>query len=78
MSILSASISRAEMSEKPYSKAYMDWVEWMKVNKPQFLPITNAQRKFVEWALKPENVDMVAQIGDMGTMFLCVRSFIRE
>lgn len=60
------------------SKEYLEWVDWMKANKPDILPITNSQKRFVEWALKPENAKMILQIGDMGTMFLSVRAYLRD
>ncbi len=61
-----------------YSKEYLQWVAWMKANKPEILPITNAQHKFVEWALLPENAKFVAMIGDMGTMFRSVREYLKS
>lgn len=57
----------------PYSERYLEWVKQCK------LPLlTNTQRKFAEWLLQEENSKVIAQIGDLDSIFISVRKFIKN
>lgn len=56
-----------------FSQDYLDWVK--QVNLP---PLTNTQHKFAEWLLLEENAKVISQIGDLDTIFLSVRRFVKN
>lgn len=60
------------------SKEYLDWVNWMKSDHSDVLPLTNAQHYFVEWALKPENMKYIGQIGEVTSLFKAVREYSKR
>lgn len=56
-----------------FSEAYLEWVK--QANLP---PLTNTQHRFAEWLLQEDNTKVISQIGDLDTIFLSVRRFVKN
>lgn len=56
-----------------FSEAYLKWVK--QANLP---PLTNTQHRFAEWLLQEDNAKVISQIGDLDTIFLSVRRFVKN
>lgn len=56
-----------------FSEEYLKWVK--QANLP---PLTNTQHEFAEWLLIKDNAKVIAQIGDLDTIFCSVRKHIKN
>lgn len=66
-------VEQTPTSGNAYSERYLEWVKQCK------LPLlTNTQRKFAEWLLEEDNSKVIAQIGDLDSIFISVRKFIKN
>jgi hypothetical protein len=61
------------MSEPIYSEQYLEWAK--QCNLP---PLTNTQHAFAEWLLKQENAKQIAVIGDLDSIFISIRKFLKS
>lgn len=61
------------MNEPIYSEKYLEWSKQCDLP-----PLTNTQHAFAEWLLKDENSKMVAMIGDLDSIFISVRKFLKS
>lgn len=56
-----------------FSQDYLEWVK--QANLP---PLTKTQHEFAEWLLLEDNAKVIAQIGDLDTIFISVRRYIKN
>lgn len=56
-----------------FSQDYLEWV-----NQANLPPLTNTQHKFAEWLLFEDNAKIIAQIGDLDTIFISVRKWLKN
>ena len=56
-----------------FSEDYLTWAK--QANLP---PLTNTQHRFAEWLLQEDNAQVISQIGDLDTIFLSVRRFVKN
>lgn len=56
-----------------FSQDYLEWVKQANLS-----PLTNAQYKFAEWLLLKDNAKVIAQIGDLDTIFYSVRKWLKN
>jgi hypothetical protein len=56
-----------------FSEDYLKWVK--QANLP---PLTNTQHKFAEWLLEEGNSKVIAQIGDLDSVFTSVRRWVKN
>lgn len=56
-----------------FSKEYKKWVQANGIS-----GLTNTQHEFAEWLLKPENAKMISRIGDLDSVFLSIRKYLKS
>lgn len=47
------------------------------INQANLPPLTNNQLGFAEWLLLPDNQKMISKIGDLDSIFIVVRKYVK-
>ena len=47
------------------------------INQANLPPLTNTQHEFAEWLLLSDNQKMINKIGDLDSIFIAVRKYIK-
>ena len=60
------------MNKGEFSPRYLDYAK-----QSDLAPLTNTQRRFAEWLLTDEGVEILGGIGDLDSVYTSVRKYIK-